>query len=106
MDSNHTEYGFATIALAFVIGGLIGAGLGFFFAPQAGTATREKIKERGRESREKLRDTVEVIQERAKRLAETGKEKFSEVKEKVQKSVTQIKEKVSPKKKEEETTEA
>jgi gas vesicle protein len=106
MDSNRTEYGFATLALAFVIGGLIGTGLGFLFAPQAGIETREKINERGRESREKLRDAVETIQERAKRLAETGKEKFSAVKEKVQESVTQIKEKVSPKKEEGEATEA
>ena len=49
MDSNHTEYKFAALALAFVIGGLIGAGLGFLFAPRTGRETREKIKERGGE---------------------------------------------------------
>jgi len=49
MDSNRTGYGFAALALAFVIGGLIGAGLGFLFAPRTGRETREKIKERGGE---------------------------------------------------------
>ena len=63
MDSNRTEYSFAALALAFVIGGLIGAGLGFLFAPRTGRETREKIKERGGESREKLRDAVETIRE-------------------------------------------
>ena len=80
MDSNRTEYSFAALALAFVIGGLIGAGLGFLFAPRTGSETREKIKERGGESLEKLRDAVETIQERVKGMAEAGKEKFSEVK--------------------------
>jgi len=72
MDSNRTEYCCAGVALAFVIGGLIGAGLGFLFAPQPGRETREKIKERGRESREKIQDSVETILERAKGLAEDG----------------------------------
>lgn len=47
MDSNCAEYSFATLALAFVVGGLIGAGLGFLFASRTGRETREKIKERG-----------------------------------------------------------
>jgi len=80
MDSNRTEYSFAALALAFVIGGLIGAGLGFLFAPRPGRETREKIKERGEESGKKLREAVESIRERAERLAEAGKEKFSKVK--------------------------
>ena len=61
MDSNRTGYNFATLALTFVIGGLIGAGLGFFCAPRTGKEAREKIRERGIESLEKLRDTVETI---------------------------------------------
>jgi hypothetical protein len=80
MDSNRAEYSFATLALAFVIGGLIGAGLGFFFVPRTGRETREKIKERGGKSGKKLRDAVETIREKTKGLAEAGKEKFSKVK--------------------------
>ena len=106
MDSNRTGYGFAALALAFVIGGLIGAGLGFLFAPRTGRETREKIKERGRGARGKLRDAFETIREEAKGLAEAGKEKFSEVRGKVQESIGRIKKKVSPKKEEEEAKEA
>jgi len=107
MNSNRAEYSFTTLALAFVIGGLVGTGLGFLFAPQTGRETREKIKEWGEESLKKnsgirLRPMVE----RAKGLAEAGKEKFSEVREKVQESIARIKNKVSPKKGEEEVKEA
>jgi hypothetical protein len=80
MDSNRTEYSFAALALAFVIGGLIGVGVGFLFAPRTVREIREKINERGEESGKKLREAVETIRERAERLAEAGKEKFSSVK--------------------------
>ena len=80
MVANRTEYSFAALALAFVIGGLIGAGLGFLFAPRTGRETREKIKERGEESSKKLREAIETLRERAERLAEAGKEKFFAVK--------------------------
>jgi hypothetical protein len=80
MDSNHTEYSFAALALAFVIGGLIGAGLGFLFAPRTGSETREKIKELGENHLENSLIRLRPLVERAKGLAEAGKEKFSSVK--------------------------
>jgi gas vesicle protein len=106
MDSNRTGCCCTRVALAFVIGGLIGAGLGVLFAPRTGKETREKIKEGSERACEKLRDAVETFREGAKGLAEAGKEKFYEVKGKVQESATQIKEKVFPKKEEKEATEA
>jgi gas vesicle protein len=100
VNSNRIEYGFATLALSFVIGGVVGAGLGFLFAPRTGMETREKIKKRGGESLEKLQDMVESIWGEGKGLAEVGKEKFSEVKERVQETLTKIEEKVFSKKEE------
>ena len=80
MDSNRTEYSFAALALAFVIGGLIGAGLGFLFAPRTGRETREKIKELGENHLKNSLIRLRPLVERAKGLAEAGKEKFSAVK--------------------------
>ena len=102
MNSNRIEYGFSTLALSFVIGGLVGAGLGFLFAPRTGMETREKIRERGGESLEKLQKMVESIWGEGKGLAEVGKEKFSEVKDLVQETLTKIEEKGFFKKEEEE----
>ena len=106
MNSNRSEYTFAALALTFVAGGLIGATFGLLFAPRTGPETREKIKEQAEGAREKVRETAKTAQERAKKLTEAGKEKFSEAREKVQESVGKIREKVSPKKEEEEATEA
>jgi gas vesicle protein len=94
MNSDRTEYGFAALTLAFVVGGLIGATLGLLFAPRPGVETREKIKERAGEAREKLRGAVETIRDKAEGLAETGKEKYAELSGKVRDSVDKIKEKV------------
>jgi gas vesicle protein len=100
MKCNRIEYSFATLALSFVIGGLVGAGLGLLFAPRTGMETREKIKERGGESLGKLQDMVERIWKEGKGLPEVGKEKFSEVKERVQETLTKIEKKFFPKKEE------
>jgi|GEM_PF-2089549 len=80
MDSNRAEYSFATLALAFVIGGLIGASLGFLFAPRTGRETREKIRERRGDHFKNSLIRLRPLVERAKGLAEAGKEKFSSVK--------------------------
>ena len=80
MDSNRAEYSFATLALAFVIGGLIGASLGFVFAPRTGRETREKIRARGENHLKDSRIRLRPLVEKAKGLAEAGKEKFSKVK--------------------------
>ena len=61
MDSNRLGCGFTTFALFLVIGGLIGAGLGFLFAARTGRETRENIRGRARESLERLGDTVDTI---------------------------------------------
>jgi hypothetical protein len=60
MNSGRTGYRLATIALSFVIGGLVGAGLGFF-SHRTGMEQRKKIKKRGGETLEKLQDMVEKI---------------------------------------------
>ena len=106
MNSNRSGYTFAALALTFVAGGLIGAAFGLLFAPRTGAETRGKIREQTEGAREKVRETAKTAQERADRLTEAGKEKFSEARGKVQKSVGKIREKVSPKKEEEESTEA
>ena len=80
MDSNRTENSFAKLALSFVIGGLIGAGLGFLFAPRTGRETREKIRERGENHLKNSLIRLRPFVEKAKGLAEAGKEKISAVK--------------------------
>ncbi len=49
------------VLMAFLLGGIVGAGLALLFAPQSGKRTREDIKE----FTEKTTDTVRDISEKA-----------------------------------------
>lgn len=76
------ERGFSTgsVLLAFVIGGVVGAGLALFMAPQTGRETRQKIKELADEAKQKAADYISQVKEKAASATEHGKEFLEEKK--------------------------
>lgn len=100
------DRGFCTgsILLAFVLGGVVGAGIALLTAPQSGRETREKIRELADESRKKAseyagqaKDTVSSAFEQGKHYVDekktlistaidAGKEAYSKEKEKLSRS--------------------
>ena len=56
--SHHDEEGYSSgsVLLAFVLGGMVGAGVALLLAPQSGTETRRKIKELTDDVKEKATD--------------------------------------------------
>ncbi len=106
MDSNRTEYNFSALALAFVIGGLIGAGLGFLFAPRTGRETREKIKERGGEHVENFGMRLRPFGRRLKDWLKPEKKNFLKSGKKFRSQLGELKKRFLQKKDEEEVKEA
>jgi gas vesicle protein len=65
----HNDEGFSTgsVLLAFILGGVVGAGIALLVAPQSGAETRRKIKE-----------MAEEAQDTAAEFASTAKGRFNE----------------------------
>jgi len=84
------------IFIAFITGGLIGAGLTLLFAPSSGGETRRKIKDTTLDVKEKainkvetaketLEEAVDEIKTTVKAAVEAGKETFKKTKEELEK---------------------
>jgi len=73
--SEDKNYSTGTVVIAFLVGGLVGAGVALLTAPQSGKETREKIKELAGEAKEKIKcvaeDAKEKIQDSYKHARET-----------------------------------
>lgn len=61
--------GAGSVLVSFLLGSIVGAGIAFLIAPQAGRETREKIKEYAESVKEKAAESVQ----RAKSLLEEKK---------------------------------
>jgi gas vesicle protein len=68
------------ILLAFLLGGVVGAGLALLFAPQSGKETRERIKDLTDEVREKAEGAIEEIRDKVKETLDVGKKTLEEKK--------------------------
>ncbi len=64
--------------IGFIVGGLIGAGLGLLFAPQSGEETREMLKDKFLELKEKAEKVPEVIKKETQQFIQKGKEALKE----------------------------
>ena len=53
------NYSTGTVAVAFLVGGLVGAGIALLTAPQSGRETREKIKDLAGEAKDKIRSVAD-----------------------------------------------
>jgi len=69
------ERGFSagSVILAFVLGGIVGAGAALLTAPQSGRETREKIKEFADETRKKATEYAGQVKDKVSSVVEDGK---------------------------------
>ena len=76
------ERGFSagSIALAFLVGGIVGAGVALLTAPQSGRETREKIKDLADEAKEKIVAVAEDAKEKMLDVSSRGKDVVGEKK--------------------------
>jgi len=62
-----------SVILAFVLGGIVGAGVALLTAPQSGRETRDKIKELADETRKKAGDYASQVKDKVSSAVESGK---------------------------------
>jgi gas vesicle protein len=80
--SHHDEEGYSSgsVLLAFVLGGMVGAGVALLLAPQSGTETRRKIKELADDVKEKATDYAGTAKEKVVSTVDMAKELYEEKK--------------------------
>jgi len=64
----------SSVFLAFILGGVVGAGITLLMAPQSGKETREKIKDMTDNLREKATDYAGQLKDKVSSTIEQGKE--------------------------------
>ncbi len=68
------KFSTGTIMLAFVVGGVVGAGVALLTAPQSGRETREKILDMADDAKDKIRSLTEDAKEKIRDTYRHGKE--------------------------------
>jgi gas vesicle protein len=69
-----------SIFLAFLLGGIVGAGLALLLAPKTGRDMRRQIRELAEETRERASEYVDQTREKVTSSMEKGKEFYEEQK--------------------------
>lgn len=70
----------SAVALAFILGGVIGAGIAMLFAPESGRRTRERLRDFAADMRDKTIDLSEDLRDKAEDAMERGREVYEEKK--------------------------
>ncbi|MBZ0168009.1 YtxH-like protein [Candidatus Methylomirabilis lanthanidiphila] len=70
----------ASVALAFIVGGALGASLALLFAPEGGRQTRTRLKGFATDVKDRSTDLVEDVKDRVEDAIGVGKEMFEEKK--------------------------
>lgn len=81
MNEEREGQGYASassLALAFILGGILGASLALLFAPQAGSRTRERIKDLAEDLRGKTTDLAEDLRGKLEDVIERSREVIKE----------------------------
>ncbi|MBI4844041.1 MAG: YtxH domain-containing protein [Nitrospirae bacterium] len=78
--SEERGYSAGSVILAFVLGGIVGAGVALLTAPQSGKETREKLREFADETRKNVSDYTGNLKEKISSAVETSKEYVSDKK--------------------------
>lgn len=66
-------YSAGSVILAFVLGGIVGAGVALLTAPQSGAETREKIKELADETKKKATEYAGQVKDKFGHAVDSGK---------------------------------
>ncbi len=78
--SEERGFGSGSVLMAFLLGGVVGAGLALLMAPQSGRETREKIKEMAEDAKEKAARYTGQAKEKFSSTVEKGKDFVEEKK--------------------------
>ncbi len=70
----------ASVALAFIIGGALGASLALLFAPEGGRQTRTRLRGLATDVKDRSTDLVEDVKDRVEDALGTSREIFEEKK--------------------------
>jgi gas vesicle protein len=68
------------VALAFIVGGALGASLALLFAPEGGRQTRTRLRGLATDARDRSTDLVDDVKDRVEDAIVVGKEIFEEKK--------------------------
>ena len=79
--------GSVNLLLSFLLGGLIGVGIGVLLAPQRGEETRRKIKKLADDVKDNVGEYTEEIKDKIGSIYEKGKEIVKEKKSLITKAV-------------------
>jgi gas vesicle protein len=94
------ERGDGSVITAFLMGGLVGVGIGLLIAPITGEEARERVKKATDIAKEKITDLSEDIKTHAEELMEQTKKILEEVKTQVKATGDAIREATAHKKEE------
>ncbi len=73
----------ARVLVALAAGAAIGGVLGILFAPDKGSATREKISDKAKDVTDSIKDYVAVSKEKLERMKENLEAKLDKVNQKI-----------------------
>lgn len=73
-------YGSSSMFLAFLMGGLVGAGFALLLAPKSGRELRSQIRELAEDTKGKAREYVDEARQKFTSTLEKGKEMYEEQK--------------------------
>jgi gas vesicle protein len=68
------------VALAFIVGGALGASLALLFAPEGGRQTRTRLRGLATDTRDRSTDLIDDVKDRVEDAIGVGKEIFEEKK--------------------------
>jgi gas vesicle protein len=78
--SDDRGFSAASVALGFILGGVLGASLALLFAPESGRRTRERLRDLAADARDKTIDLSEDLRDKAEDAMERGREVYEEKK--------------------------
>jgi len=70
--SEERGYSAASVALGFILGGVLGGCLALLFAPESGRRTRERLRDLAADVRDKTIDLSEDLRDKAEDAVEKG----------------------------------
>jgi gas vesicle protein len=74
--SEENGYSGASVALGFILGGMLGASLALLLAPESGRRTRERLRDLAADVRDKGLDITEELRDKAEEAVERGREEI------------------------------